>query len=119
MQLKRTAVTAIVIAVAVAPNAPAMPVRDPGTLSAEPHNIKPTQHSTRFEEMASLRRALREREWTPAQSTPVVTVAPDADDGFDWRSALIGAVVSLALFLAAMAARPAITRRRDRTSALA
>ena len=55
MQLKRTALTAIVIAVAAAPNAPAMPIRDPGTVPAKQHTIKPAQSSTRFEEEAVLR----------------------------------------------------------------
>ena len=70
MQLKRTALTAIVIAVAAAPNTPAMPIRDPGTVPAKQHTIEPTQSLTRFEEEAALRRALREREWPPAQSAP-------------------------------------------------
>ena len=53
------------------------------------------------------------------RALPVVPlVRPDAD-GFDWSSALIGATVPLALLLAGIAARPALTRRRTRTSALA
>ena len=49
----------------------------------------------------------------------VLTIAPDARDGFHWRSALIGAAVPLTLLLAAMAARPAISRRRNRVRTLA
>jgi hypothetical protein len=40
-------------------------------------------------------------------------------DGFDWSSALIGATVPFALLLAGLLARPALTRCRTRTSALA
>ena len=119
MQLKRIALTAVVIAAAATPNASAMPIRDPGTLPAKPYTNEPTQNSTRFEEMAALRRSLRDREWPPARSVPVMTVAPDAGDGFHWRSALIGAAVPLTLLLAAMAARPAIAYRRRRVRALA
>jgi hypothetical protein len=111
MQFKHTALTAIVIAAAAAPNASAMPIRDPGTVQAEQHAITTAHDSSRFEDMAALRRSLREREWPRAQTAPVALVR-DAGDGFDWRSALIGAAVPLALLLAAFAARPAVTRRR-------
>jgi predicted component of type VI protein secretion system len=119
MQIKRTALTAIVIAAAAAPNAPAMPARDPGTVPAKQHTIKPAHDSSRFEEMAALRRYLRDREVTQAQSAPVAPLVRDAGDGFHWRSALIGAAVPLTLLLAAVAARPAVTRRRSRVRALA
>ena len=117
MLLTRTALTAIVIAAAAAPNASAMPIRDPGAAPAKQHTIRPAQSSTRFEEMASLRRALREREWPPAQRAPVVTLTTDAGDGFHWRSALIGAALPVMLLLAAMVVRPAISRRRSRLGA--
>jgi hypothetical protein len=119
MQFKRTALTAIVIAAAAAPNAPAMPIRDPGTVPAKQHTIKPTQDSSRFEEMAALRRSLKDREWPQAQSAPVAPLVRDAGDGFDWRSALIGAAVPLTLLLAGSAAWPAVTRRRSRVRVLA
>jgi hypothetical protein len=48
----------------------------------------------------------------------VPLVHPDSD-GFDWSSALIGATVPFALLLAGVLARPALTRRRARTSAVA
>ena len=48
-----------------------------------------------------------------------MTIASDAGDGFHWRSALIGAAVPLTLLLAAMAARPVISRRRSRVRTLA
>jgi hypothetical protein len=119
MQFKRTALTAIVIAAAAAPNASAMPIRDAGTVPAKQHTIKPAHNSSRFEEMAALRRALQDREWPQAQSAPVAPLVRDAGDGFHWRSALIGAAVPLALLLAVVAARPAVTRRRSRVRALA
>jgi hypothetical protein len=119
MQFKRTALTAIVIAAAAAPNASAMPIHDPGTAPAKQHTIKPAQHSTRFEEMAALRRSLQDREWPQAQSAPAAPLVRDAGDGFHWRSALIGAAVPLTLLLAGSAAWPAITRRRSRVRAVA
>jgi hypothetical protein len=119
MLFKRTALTAIVIAAAAAPNASAMPIRDPGTMPAKQHTIKPAHDSSRFEEMAALRRSLQERDWAQARSVPVAPLVRDAGDGFHWRSALIGAAVSLTLLLAVLAARPAVTRRRSRMSALA
>jgi hypothetical protein len=119
MQLKRTALTAIVIAAAAAPNAPAMPIRDPGTVPAKQHSIGPAHDSSRFEEFAALRRALRERDWAQVRSVPVAPLVRDAGDGFHWRSALIGAAVPFTLILALVAARPAVTRRRSRVRALA
>jgi hypothetical protein len=119
MQFKRTALTAIVIAAAAAPNASAMPIRDPGTVPAKQHTIKPAHDSSRFEQEIALRRVLRDREWAEAESAPVAPLVRDAGDGFHWRSALIGAAVPLTLLLAALAARPAVTRRRSRMRALA
>ena len=117
MQFKRTALTAIVIAAAAAPNAPAMPIRDQGTVPAKQHTIKPAHNSSRFEDMAALRRALQAREWPHAQSAPVAPLVRDAGDGFHWRSALIGAALPLTLLLTVLAAQPAITRRRSRVRA--
>jgi hypothetical protein len=119
MQFKRTALPAIVIAAAAAPNAPAMPIRDPGTVPAKQHTITPAHVSSRFEQEAALRRALRQREWARAESAPVAPLVRDAGDGFHWRSALIGAAVPLTLLLAVLAVRPTITRWRSRTRALA
>jgi hypothetical protein len=119
MQIKRTALAAIVIAAAAAPNASAMVADGAGNKPAAQHTAVPAHDSTRFTEELALRKALRNREVPQAESAPVVPlVRPDAD-GFDWSSALIGATVPLALLLAGVAARPALTRRRTRTSALA
>jgi hypothetical protein len=117
MKFKHTALTAIVIAAAAAPNAPAMPIRDPGTVPAKQHTTEPA--SSRFEEMAALRRSLQERDWAQVRTVPVAPLVRDAGDGFHWRSALIGAALPLTLLLAALAARPAVTRRRSRMRALA
>ena len=119
MQFKRTALTAIVIAAAIAPNAPAMPARDPGTVPVKQHTITPAHASSRFEDEAALRRSLRHRKWRQAESAPVAPLVRDAGDGLHWRSALIGATVPLMLLLAVLAVRPAVTRRRSRTRALA
>ena len=119
MQFKRTALTAIVIAAAAAPNASAMPIRDPGTVPAKQHTTEPALDSSRFEEMAALRRSLKDRAWAQAQNAPVTQLVRDASDGFDLRDALIGAAAPLTLLLAALAARPAVTRRRSRIKALA
>jgi hypothetical protein len=113
MQVKRTAIAAILIAAAAAPNASAMVAGGTGDKPA----AQPARESTRFTEEQALRKAFRNRELPQAESAPVVPlVRPDAD-GFDWSSALIGATVPLALLLAGVAARPAVRRRR--TSALA
>ena len=118
MQIKRTALAAIVIAAAAAPNSPAM-VADGAGNKPPAHTAQPAHDSTRFTEELALREALRNRELPQADSAPVVPlVRPDAD-GFDWSSALIGATVPLALLLAGVVARPALARRRTRTSALA
>jgi hypothetical protein len=119
MHFKRTALTAIVIAVAAAPTAPAMPIRDPGTVPAKQHTSAPAHVSSRFEEMAALRRSIRQRDWAQVRSVPAVTLVRDAGDSFHWRSALIGAAVPITLLLGAVAALPAITRRRTRTQAVA
>ena len=119
MQLKRTAIAAIVIAAAAASNASAMVAGGTGDKPAAQHTAEPVHDSTRFAEELALREAFRNRELPQAESAPVVSlVRPDAD-GFDWSSALIGAAVPLALLLAGVAARPALTRRRTRSSALA
>jgi hypothetical protein len=119
MLIKRTALAAIVIAAAAAPNASAMVAGGTGDKPAAQHTAGPAHDSTAFTEELALREALRNRELSQAESAPVVPlVRPDAD-GFDWPSALIGATVPLALLLAGVAARPALTRRRTRTSALA
>ena len=69
--------------------------------------------------MAALRRSLENRAWQEAESAPVTQLVHDAGDGFDWRSALIGAAVPLMLLVAALAGRPAVTRRRTRARAVA
>jgi hypothetical protein len=119
MQIKRTTVAAIVIAAAAAPNASAMVADGTGDKPAAQHTAKPAPKSTRFTEELALREALRNRELPRADSVPVVPLARPAADGFDWSSALIGATVPFALLLAGAAARPALIRRRTRTSALA
>jgi hypothetical protein len=119
MQIKRTALVAIVIAAAAAPNAQAMPIRDPGTAPAGQHAIEPARQSSRFEDMAALRRSLRDRDWAQAESVAAAPLVHDASDGFHWRSALIGAAAPLTLLLAAFAVRPAVSRRRSRMLALA
>jgi hypothetical protein len=119
MQIKRTALAAIVIVAAAAPNASAMVPVDRGTDPVGQHKVEPGQKSTRFAEMLALRNSLRGREWPQAQSAPVVTLVRSDGDGFDWSSALIGATAPLALLLTGVLARPALTRRRTRTSALA
>ena len=116
MQLKRTALAAIVIAAVAAPNAPAMPIRERGTVPVVQQEKERGQYSTRFEEMLALRNALRHRQWP--QNAPVVALARPAEDGFDWRSALIGAVVPVALLLVVFAGRPVLARRRRRVPAL-
>ena len=120
MQIKRTALAAIVIAAAAAPNASAMVA---GGVDTKPvvqqHTVEPAQGSSRFAEELALRKALRNRELPQAESAPVVPLVHTAADGFDWSSAVIGATVPLALLLAGLLARPALTRRRTRTSALA
>jgi hypothetical protein len=119
MQIKRTALAAIVIAAAAAPNASAMVADGTGTSPAAPHTAQPAHDSTRFTDELALRKALRNRELPQAESAPVVPLVHTAADGFDWSSAVIGATVPLALLLAGLLARPAFTRRRTRTSALA
>ena len=115
MQIKRTALAAIVIAAAAAPNASAMVADGTGTKPAAQQSAEPAHDSTRFAEMLALRNSLRGREWPQGASAPVVPlVHPDAD-GLDWSSALIGATVPLGLLLAGVLARPALTRRRTRT----
>ena len=119
MQIKRTALAAIVIVAAAAPNASAMIPVDRGTDPVAQHTIEPGQESTRFAEMLALRNSLRDREWPQAQSAPVATLVRSGSEGFDWSSALIGAAAPLALLLTGVLARPALTHRRTRTSALA
>ena len=119
MQLQRTALAAIVIATAAAPNASAMVADGTGTKPAAQPTAEPASTSTRFTEERALRKALRNRELVQAESAPVVPLVRADAEGFDWSSALIGATVPLALLLAGLLARPAFTRRRTRTSALA
>jgi hypothetical protein len=119
MQIKRTALAAIVIAAAAAPNASAMVAGGAGPKPAAQHTAEPAHDSTRFTDELALRKALRNRELPQVEGAPVVPlVRPDAD-GFDWSSALIGATVPFALLLAGVLARPALTRRRSGTSTLA
>ena len=123
MQIKRTALAAMVIVAAAAPNASAMVADGPGTKPAAQPTAQPTaqsaHHSTRFTDELALRKVLRDRELPPAGSAPVVPIVQTAAGGFDWSSALIGATVPLALLLAGVLARPALAHRRTRTSALA
>lgn len=119
MQIKRTALAAIVIAAAAAPNAPAMVADGAGNKTAAQHTAAPGHDSTRFTEELALRKALRNRELPQAASAPVVPLVHTDAEGLDWSSALIGATVPFALLLAGVLARPALTRRRTRTSALA
>jgi hypothetical protein len=119
MQIKRTALAGIVIAAAAAPNASAMVADGVGNKPAVQHTTAPAHGSTRFAEELALREALRNRELPQADSAPVVSLVRPEADGFDWSSALIGAAVPFALLLAGAAARPALSRRRTRTSALA
>ena len=53
-----------------------------------------------------------------AESAPVVSLVSSGRESFNWSSALIRATAPLALLLAGLA-RPALTRHRTRTSALA
>ena len=119
MQIKRTALAAIVIAAAAATNASAMPAIDhvimPGV---QQHTVEPAQSSSPAE-MLALRNALRGREWPQARSAPIVPLVHSGGHSFDWSSALIGATVPLALLMAGVLARPAIRHRRTRRSALA
>jgi hypothetical protein len=119
MQIMRTALAAIVIAAAAAPNASAMVADGVNTRPAAQHTAKPAHEATRFTDELALRKALRNRELPQAESAPVVPLVHTAAEGFDWSSALIGATVPLALLLAGLLARPALARRRTRTSALA
>jgi hypothetical protein len=119
MQIKRTALAAIVIAAAAAPNASAMVAGGAGNTPAAQHAAEPANDSTRFTEELALREALGNRELPQADSAPVVPLVRPYEDGFDWSSALIGAIVPFALLLAGAAARLALTHRRTRTSALA
>lgn len=119
MQIKRTALAAIVIAAAAAPNAPAMVAGGAGNTTAAQPTAEAAPDSTRFTEELALRKALRNRQLPQAESAPVVPLVRPSADGFDLSSALIGATVPFALLLAGAAARPALTRRRTRTSALA
>jgi hypothetical protein len=119
MQFKRTALAAIVIAAAAAPNASAMVPVDIGTQPAAQHTAEPAHDATRFTDEQALRNSLRGRERPQPESAPVVPLVHPAADGFDWSSALIGATVPFALLLAGVLARPALTRRRTRRSALA
>jgi len=119
MQIKRTALAAIVIAAAAAPNASAMVAGGAGTKPAAQPTAELAHDSTRFTEELARRNALRNRELPQAESAPVVPLVHTAATGFDWSSALIGATVPLALLMAGLLARPALTRRRTRTSALA
>ena len=118
MHIKRTALAAIVIAAAAAPNASAMVADGTGTKRAAQVTVEPARDSSRFAQERVLRRALKNRELTQAASAPVVPLVQTDATGFDWSSALIGATVPLALLLAGVAGRPALARRR-RTSALA
>ena len=119
MQVKRTTVAAILIAAAAAPNASAMVADGPGGKPAAQHTAAPAHESTRFTEELALREALRNRELPEAERVPVMPLVRPEAGGFDWSSALIGATVPLALLLAGVAARPALTRHRTRTSAVA
>jgi hypothetical protein len=119
MQIKRTALAAIVIAATAAPTASAMVAVDVDARPAAQHRAAPAQDSTRFEELLALRKALSGRELPQADSAPVVPIVRSPAEGFDWSSALIGAAVPLALILAGVLARPALARRRTGRSALA
>jgi hypothetical protein len=119
MQPTRTALAAIIIAAAAAPNASAMVAADAGNTPAAQHTAEPARASTRLADELALRKALRNRELPQAESAPIVGLVRPETDGFDWSSALIGASVPFALLLAGGAVRPALARRRSRTSALA
>jgi hypothetical protein len=118
MQITRTAIAAIVIAGAAAPNASAMVPDGTGDKPAVQHATRSLGDSTRFSEELALREALRNRELPQRERATFVPLVRSDAGGFDWSSALIGATVPLALLLAGAAARPALTRRRD-PSALA
>ena len=119
MQIKRTALAAIVITAAAAPNASAMVAGGTGTKSVTGSTAEPAGDSSRWAEEIALRKALRYRELIQSPEAPVVPLVRSDPGGLDWSSALIGATVPFALLLAGVAARPALTRRRGRTSAAA
>ncbi len=119
MQIKRTALVAMVIAATAAPNASAMVADGPGIKPAPQPTAEAAHRSTRFTDELALRKAVRNRALQRAESAPIVPLMQTAADGFDWSSALIGATVPLALLLAGVIARPALTHRRTRTSAVA
>ena len=90
-----------------------------GTKPAAQLTAEASHASTRFSEELALGKAFRNRELAQARSAPAVPLVQTAAGGFDWSSALIGATVPLALLLIGFLARPALTHRRTRTSALA
>jgi hypothetical protein len=119
MQVKRTLVAALVIAVAAAPAAPARVAMEPGTTAVKQHRVEAPRDNSRFAEMAVLRNALRERQLQQAEHAPVNALVRADGDGFDWTSAAIGATASLALLVLALLARPAVSRRRSRLAGVA
>jgi hypothetical protein len=119
MQMKRTVLAAIVIAAGAAPNASAMVADGTGTKPAAPPIAASGDSSTRFTDERALGKAERNRELRRAASAPVVPLVQTAAGGFDLSSALIGATVPLMLLLTGVLARPALTHRRARTSAVA
>ena len=119
MQVKRTTAVALVIAAAATPAASASVAMEPGTASVKQHRVEAARAGTRFADMATLHRAIRNRQWQQAKSAPVKTLVRSEGDGLDWASAAIGGTGSLALLLVGLLARPAVSRRRSRLAGVA
>lgn len=119
MQVKRTSALALVIAAAAAPAASAMPAIEPGPGAVQQHRVDAPRDSRRFEEMAALDKASRNRAFQQAENAPVTALVRPEGGGFDWTSAAIGATVPLALLLLDLLARPAVSRRRSRLAGVA
>jgi len=119
MQVKRTSALALVIAAAAAPAASAMPAIEHGAAAVKQHRVDAPRDSRRFEEMAALDKASRNRAFQQAQNAPVTALVRPEGGSFDWTSAAIGATVPLALLLLDLLARPAVSRRRSRLAGVA
>lgn len=113
MRIRSTAITALVITAIAAPAAPAAPAVEPNTGSG-------TQVTSVQPAYAPAHRAVvSERNPAPVgapDAAPVVSLVRTDASGFDLSSAVVGALILLALAALGMAVASVVTRHRNPTT---
>ena len=114
-QIWRTVALAGALAAVVAPGASARVPDHQLVFSPSPtasHHAERAAAAPTMADIAARREARAIKAWYAANPPRIIEVSP-ADDGFDLRSAGIGAAVPLTLILVEVAGRWVLRRRRD------